>query len=170
MKRQEHEVIGARGRKMSPPLLAAANCQHAVSGICVRSKIVPAVTELRRCRPSTATGHHPVASHRSDRSPGRRSRPASAATISSPGSPRRWRTRSGTRRWPLDRAGRPPGARPQPEPTKLLRLAKGCKACLLAKGCEAYLSGSSRFLVNGPAEKGVHAAVRAALASRIRAR
>jgi hypothetical protein len=33
-----------------------------------------------------------------------------------------------------------------------------------------YLSGSSRFLVNEPAERGVHAAVRAALASRIRAR
>src|SRR5205085_2854907 len=31
-------------------------------------------------------------------------------------------------------------------------------------------SGSSRFLVNESAEKGVHAAVRAALASRIRAR
>ena len=30
--------------------------------------------------------------------------------------------------------------------------------------------GSSRFLVNGPAEVGIHAAVRAALASRIRAR
>jgi predicted dithiol-disulfide oxidoreductase (DUF899 family) len=35
---------------------------------------------------------------------------------------------------------------------------------------DATYAGSSRFLVNGPAERGVHAAVRAALASRIRAR
>jgi hypothetical protein len=33
-----------------------------------------------------------------------------------------------------------------------------------------HLTGSSRFVVNGPAEVGIHAAVRAALASRIRAR
>jgi hypothetical protein len=32
------------------------------------------------------------------------------------------------------------------------------------------LGGSSRFVVNGPAEEGVHAAVFAALASRIRVR
>ena len=32
------------------------------------------------------------------------------------------------------------------------------------------ITGSSRFLVNGSADRGVHAAVRAALASRIRAR
>jgi hypothetical protein len=38
------------------------------------------------------------------------------------------------------------------------------------KAAERRQSGSPRFVVNGPAERGVHAAVRAALASRIRAR
>jgi len=60
-------MTGAVGRRISPPSLAAANYQHAVnhpvSGVRVQSEIAPAVTELRRPRASTATGHQPVASH-----------------------------------------------------------------------------------------------------------
>jgi hypothetical protein len=41
---------------------------------------------------------------------------------------------------------------------------------LVGRFCCAALGGSSRFVVNGPAEEGVHAAVFAALASRIRVR
>src|SRR5512135_3090578 len=59
------------------PSLATANCQHAVnhpvSGVWVRWRIVPAVTEVRGRRPGTAIGHHRAASPRLARSPGTRS-------------------------------------------------------------------------------------------------
>ena len=84
------------------PSLAVANSQqawnHTVSGVRVLSKIVPAVTEVRDPQPPHLTGRHPVASLPHDRSPGKRIRPASAATQGSPGSRRQCRTRKGTRR------------------------------------------------------------------------
>ncbi len=56
-------------------------------GVRVRSKIVPAVTDVRA--PRTRTGHHQVASRQHGRNPGRQSPPANAATPGSPGSRRR---------------------------------------------------------------------------------
>src|SRR4051812_43330025 len=107
------------------PSLAAANCQQAVnqtvSGVLVRSKMVPAVTEVRRPQPEHSYRPSPSRQPPWPHS-GRGSPPASAATPGSPGSPRRRRTRPGTPRSPPDSAGRPLGVRPSPEPTELLRL------------------------------------------------
>ena len=85
-----------------------ARVNHTVSGVRVRSKIVPAVTEVRAPQPAHSYRPSPAASRRHDHSAGRRTRPASAATPGSPGSPHRCRTRPGTR---PSTAGSAPGAR-----------------------------------------------------------
>lgn len=54
---------------------------HTGSGVRVLSKIVPAVGDGAPGTPRSGTGRRPAASHPAVRSPGTRTRPASAATL-----------------------------------------------------------------------------------------
>ena len=71
--------------------------RHCVSGVRVRSKIVPAVTELRPPHPEHLKRPSPSRQPPSWPSPRKRSQRAIAATPSSPDSPHRCGTRPGTR-------------------------------------------------------------------------
>ncbi len=126
-----------RGRSRSPgsaadagaeiPSFGVANSKQAwnqtVSGVRVLSKIVPAVTEVRRPQPPHSI--RPWACRRHDRNAGRQTRPASEATPGSQGNPRRRGTTPGTHQSSAGSAHRP-GGNP---PDSLLRLTAyhGCR-------------------------------------------
>ena len=80
------------------------------------SKIVPAVTDVRRGTTRTGTDRHPAATRPPARTPGTRTRPASAATPGSPGIRRRSRTTTGTRP-PTSGSAHRPGDNPPGQPT-----------------------------------------------------
>ena len=100
-----------------------ARVNHTVSGVCVRSKTVPAVTEVRRPQPPHSCRPSPSRQPPRDRTTGRRNRQASAATPGSPGSPHRCRTRPGT--LPSSAGSAPRRADiPQHEPTPVNCIAQ----------------------------------------------
>ena len=125
------------------PSLPAANSQqavnHTVSGVRVRSKMARAVTEVRLPHP----GHmkRPSPSRQRGRSPGRRSRRASAATPGSRGSPHRCGTRPGTRPRTADSACRHEDAPlPQSTPVKWIPLSPLMPSSGLCRGSPRALA------------------------------
>jgi DNA methylase len=131
----QHRPRGLVGAHLQRPpqaqrrdaVLPVANTQHAVnhtvSGVRVRSKIVPAVTEVRP--PQSAHMNRPSPSRQRGCSAGRRIHRASAATAGSPGSPHRSGTRPAVHRQ-TSGGGRSHEGDPLPEDTPVTWIPQLC--------------------------------------------